>query len=93
MKQIKLMVSHNCGCNYGIEYSTDSIDDPELKKKIQECKDDYLRYYVDGVPEGTVMPCPQHLAALSIFGHLQTSMEEKVNKLRGKFCSGKLRGV
>lgn len=88
----KLMVSYNCGITYDIAYGCDERDDPGLQKLIQKYELEHLRYYVDG--DDSVV-CSKHLVALKIMGEgdspirtggFQGSIEDKVKRLRNKFC-------
>ncbi len=86
--KLTLYVSRNMGMSYHKEYETEDKDDPKLKKEIKYCDDNYLRYYIkdnDGIDLNQL--CRQHKTALSILGDYgKTTIEEKVKKLRGKFC-------
>ena len=86
--KLTLYVSRNLGISYSKEYETDDKDDAELEKKIKYCDDNYLRYYIedkDGIDLNQL--CRQHKTVLSILGgYGKTTIEEKVKKLREKFC-------
>ena len=86
--KLTLYVSRNLGISYSKEYETDDKDDAELEKKIKYCDDNYLRYYIedeDGIDLNRL--CRQHKTVLSILGgYGKTTIEEKVKKLREKFC-------
>lgn len=82
----KLFISQNLGASYGLAYETNDRNDPKLVSKIEDAKNNVLRFYVEG--DDTVV-CPQHMAIKEFFGigaNQRTSMEEKVAKLRGRFC-------
>ena len=82
----KLFISQNLGASYGLAYETNDRNDPKLLSKIAEANEYMLRYYLEG--DDTVV-CPQHSAIKEFFGasaSQYTSMEEKVAKLRGRFC-------
>ena len=85
--KLTLYVSRNLGISYNKEYETEDKNDPELQKHIKYCDDNYLRYYVEDSEKDIKQLCPQHQSILNILGgRSRTTIEEKAEKLRGKFC-------
>lgn len=94
-KKFKLMVSHNLGATYLLDYQTDDVDDQNLIEKIKHYNENLIRYYVES--NGQVSQVSDiHKKTVSLLGgnaddivesncYAKSSIEDMVIKLKNKF--------
>lgn len=95
-KRFKLMVSHNLGATYLLDYQTDDLSDENLIEKIKHFNENLIRYYLESNGDIKQVSDIHKETILNLGGNPDNigktapknkmSIADKVDKLRNKFC-------